>query len=64
MNMKNLEDYLPSPEFMRTHRSYIVHMTKIDTVDRFRLVAGGKHIPVSESYKEQVQAYIDSHTMI
>ena len=51
MNMKNLEDYLPSPEFMRTHRSYIVHMTKIDTVDRFRLVAGGKHIPVSESYK-------------
>lgn len=64
MNMKNLEEYLPSPEFMRTHRSYIVHMTKIDTVDRLRLVAGGNYIPISESYKEQVQDFLDSHTLI
>jgi len=64
MNMKNLEAYLPSPEFLRTHRSYIAHMTKIDAVDRLRLIAGGNHIPISESYKEQVQEYLDSHTLI
>ena len=64
MNMKNLEDNLPKPEFMRTHRSYIVHMTKVESVDRFRLVFGDTYIPISDSYKEEVQSYLDRHTMM
>lgn len=64
MNMKNLEDSLPKPEFMRTHRSYIAHMTKIESVDRFRLVFGNAHIPISDSYKEEVLSYLDKHTMM
>lgn len=64
MNMKNLEDNLPKPEFMRTHRSYIVHMTKINMVDRFRLVFGETYIPISDSYKDEVQSYLDTHTMM
>ena len=40
MNMKKVEEYLPSPEFMRIHRSYIVHMPKVELVDRFRIVIG------------------------
>lgn len=63
MNMKNLEECLPKPEFMRTHRSYIVHMTKIESIDRFRLILGNAHIPISDSYKEGVLAYLDKHTM-
>ena len=63
MNMKKLEDYLPRPEFMRTHRSYIVHMTKSQQVDRFRIVFGDQHIPISDSYKDEVQQYFDSHTL-
>lgn len=64
MNMKNLEECLPKPEFMRTHRSYIVHMTKVESVDRFRLILGNAHIPISDSYKEGVLAYLDKHTMM
>ena len=64
MNMKNLEDNLPKPEFMRTHRSFIVHMTKINMVDRFRLVFGETYIPISDSYKDEVQSYLDTHTMM
>lgn len=64
MNMKNLEDNLPNPEFMRTHRSYIVHMTKVELVDRFRLVFGDTYIPISDSYKEEVQSYLDKHTLM
>ena len=63
MNMKKLEDYLPSPEFMRTHRSYIVHMTKAQTVERFRIVFGNQYIPISDSYKDDVQQYFDIHTL-
>ena len=64
MNMKNLEDNLPKPEFMRTHRSYIVHMSLIQSVDRFRLVFDDTYIPVSDSYKDEVQSYLDKHTMM
>lgn len=63
MNMKKLEDHLPKPEFMRTHRSYIVHMTKITTIDRFRFVFGNTYIPISDSYKDSVQTYLDKHTL-
>ena len=64
MNMKKLEDYLPQPEFMRTHRSYIVHMNKITIIDRFRIVFGDVYIPISDSYKEEVQTYFDRHTLV
>ena len=63
MNMKKLEDYLPRPEFLRTHRSYIVHMPKSRQVDRLRIVFDDTFIPISDSYKEDVQQYFDQHTL-
>lgn len=63
INMKRLEGILPYPEFMRTHRSYIVHMSEIKTIDRFRIVFGEIYIPISDSYKDEVQKYLDSHTL-
>ncbi len=64
MSMKKLEEYLPKPEFLRTHRSYIVHMTETPLVDRFRIVFDETYIPVSENYKEEVQTYFDVHTLV
>lgn len=63
MNMKKLEDFLPHPEFLRTHRSFIVHMNKVPVVDRLRMVFGTTYIPISESYKDTVLAYFDKHTL-
>lgn len=63
MNMKKLDDYLPHPEFLRTHRSYIVHMPKSRLVDRLRIVFGDTLIPISDSYKEDVLHYFDQHTL-
>ena len=64
MSMKKLDEYLPKPEFLRTHRSFIVHMTETPQVDRFRIVFGDVYIPVSDNYKEEVQAYFDQHTLV
>jgi len=64
MNMKRLEEHLPSPNFLRTHRSYMVNMTKVKVVDRLRIVFGNVYIPISDSYKEVVQHYLDSHTLL
>lgn len=63
MNLKKVEERLPSPEFMRIHRSYIVHMSKVKTVDRYRFVFGDKFIPVSSSYKDEVDAFLNGHLL-
>ncbi len=64
MSMKKLDEYLPKPEFMRTHRSYIVHMTEVPLIDRFRVVFGDTYIPISENYKDEIQSYFDQHTLV
>ena len=64
MSMKKLEEYLPQPEFLRVHRSWIVHMPEVTTIDRFRIVFGDLFIPISDNYKEQVQTYLDNHTLV
>lgn len=64
MNMSRIEGYLPQPEFMRVHRSYIAHMSRIDSVDRGRLVFGEEQIPVSGTYKDAVENFLNSHTLI
>ena len=64
MSMKKLEEYLPRPEFLRTHRSFIVHMPETPLIDRFRIVFGDVYVPISENYKEDVQAYLDQHTLM
>ena len=63
MNMKKVEEYLPQPEFMRIHRSYIVHMPEVKLIDRFRIVMNNQYLPISESYKDIVQKYVEEHTL-
>jgi DNA-binding LytR/AlgR family response regulator len=62
LSMKSIEEQLPSDRFMRVHRSYIVNLSKIQVVERNRIVFDGKvYIPVSDQYKEKFQEYIDGN---
>lgn len=64
LSMKSLEAKLPANKFMRVHRSYIVNLTKITTVERFRIIFDDKElIPVSENYKEKFQQFLDKNFM-
>jgi DNA-binding LytR/AlgR family response regulator len=61
MSMKKIEEHLPSAQFMRVHRSYIVNLQKVTTVEKSRIVFDEKvYIPVSEQYKSQFQGFLDS----
>ena len=59
MSMKAMEDLLPASQFMRVHRSYIVRKDKIRVIDRGRIVFGKAYIPISDSYKQAFQEYLD-----
>lgn len=52
MSMKSLEDTLPSDKFIRVHRSYIVNVDKVRTMERGRIIFGDEYIPVSDSCRE------------
>jgi DNA-binding LytR/AlgR family response regulator len=58
-SLKSLEAKLPEIKFMRVHRSFIVNLEKIETIERSRIVFGKVYIPVSEQYKEKFQEYLD-----
>jgi len=62
LSMKSIEEKLPSDRFMRVQRSYIVNLSKIQVIERNRIVFDGKvYIPVSEQYKAIFQKYIDGN---
>lgn len=60
-SLKALEQKLPESKFMRVHRSYIVNLEKIETIERSRIVFGKTYIPVSDQYKETFQAFINKN---
>jgi len=58
-SLKILEKKLPPEKFMRVHRSFIVNLEKIDTIDRSRIVFGKTYIPIGDQYKERFQDFLD-----
>lgn len=61
MSMQSLEEKLPSNLFMRVHRSFIVNLKKIKTIERNCIVFGKEYIPVSESYKSKFMDFLNKH---
>lgn len=51
ISMQHMTDKLPNDLFVRVHRSYIVSISKIEKVEKNRVVIDGKWIPVGNSYK-------------
>ncbi|MDP5229598.1 MAG: LytTR family DNA-binding domain-containing protein [Cellulophaga sp.] len=51
MNFKEILDKLPANQFLRVHKSFIVNVDFIKTVQRNRIVINDIRIPIGESYK-------------
>jgi two-component system response regulator LytT len=62
--LKLLESKLPQDKFMRVHRSFIVNLSKIDTIERSRIVFGKTYIPVSDQYKDKFQEYLNKNFLV
>jgi DNA-binding LytR/AlgR family response regulator len=60
-SLKTLETKLPENRFMRVHRSFIVNLDKIATIERSRIVFGKAYIPVSDQYKDKFQEYLNKN---
>ncbi|MCM1109417.1 MAG: LytTR family DNA-binding domain-containing protein [Clostridium sp.] len=61
ISIKSLEERLPSPRFMRVHRSYIVQMHKVKTLDKGQIIFGKERIPVSDTYKGDITDFLNKY---
>ena len=59
MRMKDMEEKLPKDDFFRIHRSFIISINKVDTVNKSNVQIGEKNIPVSDFYREKFIDFID-----
>ncbi len=60
LSMKKMEERLPE-FFMRIHRSYIVNLTKIQEVNKNRIIMDADtYLPIGDNYKEAFQRYLDT----
>ena len=60
LSMKKMEERLPDT-FMRIHRSYIINLTKIQEVNKNRVIMDSEtYLPIGDMYKETFQKYIDA----
>lgn len=59
MTFKALEEKLPEPAFVRTHKSYLVAAQKITAVKRDFVLIGTTEIPVSEHYKDNLRKILN-----
>lgn len=59
-SLKTMKEKLPTTEFMRIHRSYIVNLDKISSVTKTSLQIGNDQLTISENYRDEFHAKIKS----
>lgn len=48
----SFEEQLPTSQFSRIHKSFMVSLSKIESIEKHRVKIGKELLPVSESYRE------------
>lgn len=51
-SMKKIDEILPNHLFVRVHKSYIVALDKIESIERSRILIGDKIIPIGDTHRD------------
>ncbi len=60
MSFMKMEQLLPSDQFIRVHKSFIVSLDKIQFIERNHIRMGEHHIPIGESYRKPFWSLLQS----
>lgn len=58
-SLKSIEEKLPSDKFIRVHRSFIISLSKIKSVQKSIVKIGEKEIPLGDSFRDQFLQLIE-----
>lgn len=59
MSLKSMLEKLPSTDFLRVHRSYIVPVKRIKRIHNQQVQLGEKEIPIGKSYVDAVRSFLN-----
>ncbi|MEQ8472163.1 MAG: LytTR family DNA-binding domain-containing protein [Marinoscillum sp.] len=59
-SLKAMEEKLPSDQFMRIHRSYIINLNRIDAISRTSVQVNQDTLTISENYREAFHKKVNS----
>ncbi|MBC6992518.1 LytR/AlgR family response regulator transcription factor [Hymenobacter sp. BT491] len=62
-SLKAFEERLPASEFVRVHRSFIVALSRIDSIRTNRIYLGDAVIPIGDVYTEAFHKLIEERNM-
>ena len=57
--LKSVEERLPKTKFIRIHRSFIVALSQIDTLQEGGIVVNGTFLPIADSYRKNLHRVIN-----
>lgn len=63
MSLKTIEQELPEDRFMRVHRSFIIALDKIESIERSQIIINKERITIAEQYKPKFQAFIENKSL-
>lgn len=58
LTFKGVEEYLPGDRFLKVHKSFIVALDKIESIEGNEVILSGHRIPVSRNLKDEVMEKI------
>ncbi|OJX49807.1 MAG: DNA-binding response regulator [Flavobacterium sp. 38-13] len=58
--LKDFEAKLPASDFMRVHKSYIIRLDQIESIERNRVFIQKNIVPIGETYKIKFQDWVKS----
>lgn len=64
LSFKKLEQSLTYPQFVRIHKSYLIAVDKIKSIERNRVTIGDQILPVGESYRRQFFDVVDKKRLL
>jgi len=63
LSLSNIMQHLPSQQFVRVHRSYIINIDKIDSIEGNMIHINKHELPISKGQKEAFFALIDKQKL-
>ncbi len=58
LTFKGLAESLPAEQFVQTHKSFIVSLSHIESIEGNEIIIGQHHIPISRNLKDEVMAKV------
>ncbi len=63
MSLKSLEENLPADRFMRIHRSYIVSLNEIKSIERNSVMINNQYIVIADKYKDDFYNFVQKKSV-